>query len=61
MFDLFKFKDLKHVNFENNAIQKQNNKKSQQLLIENIEVGFCRSCQEQKTNTVQANTSISKR
>lgn len=61
MFDLFKFKDLKQPNFENNTIQKQNNKKSQQLLIENIEVGFCRSCQEQKTNTIQANTSKSKR
>lgn len=27
MFDLFKFKDLKQVNFENNKIQKQNKKK----------------------------------
>lgn len=34
MFDLFKFKDLKQVNFENNKIQKKkHNKNSQQLLI----------------------------
>lgn len=48
MFDLFKFKDLKQLNFENNTIQKQNNKKSQQLLIENIEVGFCRFVKSRK-------------
>lgn len=32
MFDLFKFKDLKHVNFENNTIQKQNNKKKSTIV-----------------------------
>lgn len=40
MFDLFKFKDLKHVNFENNTIQKQNNIKKSTIVNKKYRSGI---------------------